>query len=135
MTGSLLFVAPERRQATLGSCRIVLCLSSVSALELLRAVNGFSRAVFVKQSGPAMATGREVDVDKPGWDIPILRKNPRVGVTLDSAELYDLDPECVQDVLGLHAQSRGAPVVKVMLGCESQFVRVLIPDNSVPWIS
>ena len=55
-----------------------------------------------------MATGsRQADVDKPGRDIPILRKNPRVGVTLGSAELYDLDPECVADVLGLHAPKPG----------------------------
>ena len=73
MTGSLLFVAPERRQATLGSCRIVLCLSPVSAVELLHAVNSFSQAVFVEQSGPVMVTGSgQADVDKPGWDIPIL---------------------------------------------------------------
>ena len=103
VTGSLLFVALERRQATLGSCRIVPCLSPVSAVELLRAVNGFSRVVFVNQSGSVMATGGgQVDMDKPGRDIPILQK---VGVTLDSAKLYNLDLEWVPDVLGLHARS------------------------------
>ena len=106
MTGSLLFVAPERRQATLGSCRIVPCLSPVSAVELLRAVNGFSRVVFVNQSGSVLATGSgQVDMDKPERDIPILQKNPKVGVTLDSAKLYNLDLEWVPDVLGLHARS------------------------------
>ena len=65
-------------------------------------MNGFSRAFFVDMS--VMATGSgQADMDKPTQNIPILRKNPRVGVTLDSAELYDLNPECVPDVLGLHA--------------------------------
>ena len=60
--------------ATLGSCRNVLCLSPVSAVELLRAVSSFSQAVFVEQSGPVMVTGSgQADVDKPGRDIPILR--------------------------------------------------------------
>ena len=76
VTGSLLFVAPERRQATVGSCRIVLYLSPVSVVELLCAVNGFSQAVFVDQSGSVMATGSgQADVDKPRRDIPILRKS------------------------------------------------------------
>ena len=39
--------------------------------------------------------------------------------------------ECVPDVLGLHAQHPEALLVKVMLGRDSQFVRVLIPDDDV----
>ena len=132
MTGSLFFVALERRQATVAICRIVLRLSRVLAVGLLCTGNDFSRAVFMDQSVSVMATGSgQADVDKPGQDIPILRRNPRVGVILGSAELYNLDRECVPDVLGLHARSPDASVVKVMLGRETQCVRVLIPDDNV----
>ena len=52
-------------------------------------------------------------------------------MTLGSAELFDLDLECVPDVLGLHARSPEASVVKVILGRDSQCVRVLLPDDNV----
>ena len=50
-------------------------------------------------------------------------------MSLGSPELYDLDPECVPDVLGLHARRSEAPVAKVMLRRDS--IRVLIPDDDV----
>ena len=47
---------------------------------------------------------------------PILLSTQRVGVTLRSPELYDMDPDFVPDVLGLHARRPEAPLIKVMLG-------------------
>ena len=62
-----------------------------------------------------------------GRDVSILLSTQRVGVTLRSPELYDLDP----DVLGLHAQRPQAPLIKVILRRDSDCVRVLIPDDDV----
>ena len=47
-------------------------------------------------------------------------------MTLDSAELYDLDIKCVPDVLGLRARRTDAPVV--MSGSDSQCV-VILDEN------
>ena len=104
-----------------------MCSPQVSAGVLLRAEECVFRAVSVAQpvSGMANRSGR------PDADIPILLHTKRVGVTLRSVELYDLDPDCVPDVLGLHARRPEAPLIKVMLGCDSQCVRVLIPDDDV----
>ena len=117
VTGSLLFVAPVRRQAAASSCRVVLCSSQVSARVLLCAVDCVFRAVFVTQPVSGMA---------------ILQRTQRVRVTLGSPELYDLDPECVPDVLGLYARSRRwRRWLRSCLGCDSQCIRVLIPDDDV----
>ena len=56
VTGSLLFVAPVRRQAAAGSCRVVLCSSQVSAGVLHCAVDCVVRAVFVTQTVSGMTT-------------------------------------------------------------------------------
>ena len=88
------------------------------------------RAVFVTQPVSGMATGScRPDADRQSREVPILQRTQRVGVTLGSPELYNVDPECVPDLLGLHARRPEAPVVKVMLGCDSQCIRVLIPDD------
>ena len=41
------------------------------------------------------------------------------------------DPDCMPDVLGLHARRPEAPLIKVMLGCDSGCVCVQIPDADV----
>ena len=53
------------------------------------------------------------------------------GVTLGSAELYDLDTMYIPDVFGLRARWPEVEVVKVMLRKDNQCVRVLIPDENV----
>ena len=103
---------------------------------LLCAVDCVFRAVFVTQPVSGMATGScRPDTDRPSRDVPILQCTQRAGVTLDSLELYDLDLECVPDVLGLHARRPEVPVAKVMLGHDSQCIRVLNPDDDVGYQS
>ena len=99
---------------------------------LLWAVDCVVQAVFVTQPVSGMATGSgRPDADRPSQDVSILQRIQRAGVTLGSPELYNLDPEYVPDVLGLHARRPEAPVVKVMLGRDSQCIRVLILDDDV----
>ena len=117
VTGSLLFVAPVCRQAAASCCGVVMCSSQVSAGVLLCAEDCVFRAVSVAQTVSGMATGSgRHDTNCPSRDVPIVLCTQRVGVTLRSPELYDLDPDCVPDVLGLHARRLEAPLVKVMFG-------------------
>ena len=103
-TGSLLVVAPLCRQATTSRCGVVLCSSQVSAGVLLCAEDGVFRAVAVAQPVSGVATGSSrPDSDRPSRGVPILLHTQWVSMTLRSPELYDLDPACVPDVLGLHA--------------------------------
>ena len=125
------WVTALRRQAAVSSCGVGLCSPQVSAV-LLCAEDCVFRAVSVAQSVSGMATGSgRPDADRMSRDVPILLRTQRVGVTLRSPELYDLDLDCVLDVLGLHARRPEAPLVEVMLGRDSQCVRVLIPDDDV----
>ena len=71
-------------------------------------MDGVSQTVFVDQFVAVMATGiGRPDADKPGRDLPVRVhvpwSTPGAGVTLGSTEPYDLDMECVPDVLGLRA--------------------------------
>ena len=66
-------------------------------------------------SGMATRSGRP-DADRLSRDVPILLRTQRVGVTLRSPELYDLDPDCVPDVLGMHSRRPEAPLIKVIGG-------------------
>ena len=52
-------------------------------------------------------------------------------VTLNSDRIYELETTCVQDVLGLRARRPGAAAVKIMTGCDSRSVRVLVLDVKV----
>ena len=52
-------------------------------------------------------------------------------MTLDSAGIYDLDTTCVPDVLGLRARHPEVAVVKVMQGCDSRSVWVLVSDEKI----
>ena len=123
---------PVRRQAAASSCGVVLCSPQVLAGALRRAEDCGFWAVSVAQPVSGMATGSgRPDADRQSRDAPILLCTQRVGVTLRSPELYDLDPDCVTDVLGLHARRPEAPLTKVMLGRYSQCVPVLIPDDDV----
>ena len=132
VTGSLLFAASLRHQAKASSCAVMLCLSQVSVAVLLRAEDCVFHAFSVAQSVSGMVTGSgRPDADSQSRDVPILLRTQRTGVTLLSPELYNLDPDCVPDVLGLHARRLEGPLVKVMLGSDSQCVRVLIPDDDV----
>ena len=82
----------------------------VSAGVLLRATDCDFRVVSVAQPVSEMATGSgRQDADCPSQDVPILLRTQQVGVTLRSPELYDLDPDCVPDVLGLYAPRPEAP--------------------------
>ena len=56
-------------------------------------------------------------------------RTQQVGVNLRSPELYDLDPDCIPDVLGLHARRPEEPLIKVMVGRDSDCVCVSIPDS------
>ena len=79
----------------------------VSAGVLLRATDCDFRAVSVAQPISEMATGNgRQDADRSSWDVPILLRTQRVGVTLRSPELYDLDPDCVPDVSCMPAARR-----------------------------
>ena len=69
-----------------------MCSPQVSAGVLLHAEECVFRAVSVTRSG------------RPDADVPILLHTKRVSVTLRSVELYDLDPDCAPDVLGLDAR-------------------------------
>ena len=104
VTGSLLFVAPVRHQATASSGGVVLGSPQVSAGVLLWAEDCGFRAVSVAQPVSEIQSR----------DVSILLCTQRVGMTLLLLELYDLDPDCVLDVLGLHAQRPEAPLIKVM---------------------
>ena len=86
VTGSLLFVAPVRHQAAASSCGVVLCSS-------------LSQPVSRMATGSGRPAGR--GPPEPGCPDPSITQ--RVGVTVRSPELYDLDSERVPDVLGLHA--------------------------------
>ena len=80
VTGSLVFVAPVRRQVAAGSGRVVLCSSQVSVGVLLCAVDCVVWAVFVTQPVSGMATGSDrPDVDRPSRDVPILQRTQYVG--------------------------------------------------------
>ena len=69
-------------------------------------------AVFVTQPVSGVATGSgQPDADRRSRDVTILQCTQQAGVTLGSPELYDLDPVCVPEVLGLHDQRPKAPVV------------------------
>ena len=83
-----------------------------------------------------MATGSgRPDADKPSRDRPALVhvpwSTPGARVTLGSDELYNLNTECVPDVLGMRARRPEAAVIKVVSAGDSQCVRVLIPDENV----
>ena len=72
VTGSLLFIAPVRRQAAASSCGVVLGSPQVSAGVLLRAEDCGFLAVSVAQPASEMATGSgRQDADSPRCTDPV----------------------------------------------------------------